>query len=223
MGRISNSVANLVTLGNALFGFLSIVATLNGEYADAALMLFFALIFDGMDGRVARFLNVTSDFGVQLDSLADIISFGVAPAVLMYKTILYSSGTLGLIAAAAIILAGIVRLARFNILKGLGYFLGLPIPVVGVFLAAVVYTNTAISAKNLVVLMLLLAYLMISRIRYPNFKQNVRSKNIVLFLLGLAIVIALVFVTRPDKVILALFLYYIIAGPVLELKSRING
>ena len=222
MGRISNNVANLVTLGNALFGFLSIVATLNGEYADAALMLFFALIFDGMDGRVARFLDVTSDFGVQMDSLADIISFGVAPAVLMYKTSLYASGTLGLIAAAAIVFAGIVRLARFNILKGLGYFLGLPIPVVGVFLAAIIYTNTAISHKNLVVLMLLLAYLMISRIRYPNFKQNVRSKNIVIFLLGLAIIIALVFVTKPDKVILALFLYYIVAGPVLELKNRIQ-
>jgi len=222
MGKISANLANLVTLGNAFFGFLSIVATLNGDYSQAALMLFFALIFDGMDGRVARFLDVTSDFGVQMDSLADIVSFGVAPAILMYETSLHSTGALGIAASVAIILAGIIRLARFNILKGLNYFLGLPIPVVGVFLAALIYTNTVVSEKSLAVMMLLLAYLMISRIRYPNFKQNVRSKNIVLFLLGLAIVMAIVIVTKPDKVILALFLYYIVAGPVLELKNRIQ-
>lgn len=219
MGKIAGNIANIFTLANALSGFLSIVFALNKEYSDAALMLFFALIFDGMDGRVARFLESNSEFGVQLDSLSDIVSFGVAPAILVYQVYLYSAGTLGIAACAAIILAGILRLARFNILKGLGYFLGLPIPVVGVFLAALVYTNTAVSPKSLSILMILLAYLMISKVRYPNFKQNIKSKNIVLFLLGLAIVLAIVIVTKPDKVLLALFLFYIVAGPVLELKN----
>lgn len=219
MGRIKGNLANMFTLGNAAFGFLSIVLTLKKDYADAALLLFFALLFDGMDGRIARFLENATDFGVQLDSLSDIVSFGVAPAVLVYSTLLSPAGGLGILAALAVILAGIVRLARFNILKGIGYFLGLPIPVVGVFLASLVYTNTAISSRNLALLMLLLSYLMISRIRYPNFKQDMRSKNIAVFILGFAVVMAIVFAASPDKIIIAPLLYYIVAGPVLEMKT----
>lgn len=221
MVKIRGAIANLFTYGNAISGFSSMLFTLNGEYVNAAFMLVLAIVFDGMDGRVARFLDNTSDFGRELDSLSDAISFGAAPALLVYQAYLSDIGPLGVAACAFVVAGGITRLARFNLLKGLGYFVGLPIPVVGVFLASLVYTGTAIAPKTLAVVMILLSYLMISKVRYPSFKQNVRSKNFAIFLLFFAVLLAIVFTTRPDKALVAPFLFYIVAGPVIELKSRI--
>lgn len=223
MARITNHLANIITIGNISMGFLSIIYAFNGAYSNAVLAIFIALLFDGLDGRVARFLENTSEFGRELDSLSDIVSFGVAPAVLVYSVALSEIGLLGLAASGSIVVAGAIRLARFNILRGLKYFLGLPIPVVGAFLSSLIYTETKIASKTLAVLVIILAYLMISRVKYPSFKQNARSRNLTIFLLVFALFLAIVLVTRPDKLIVAPFLYYIAAGPVLEMKNNDAG
>ncbi len=220
MARITNYLANAITVGNLLMGFLSIIYTLRGEHSNAVLAIFIALLFDGLDGRVARFLENSTEFGRELDSLSDIVSFGVAPALLIYSISLSGIGLLGIAAASSIVIAGAMRLARFNILKGLKYFIGLPIPVAGVFLSSLIYTETKIAPKTLAVLMIIIAYLMISKVRYPSFKENVRSRNLVIFLLVFALFLAIVLVTRPDKLLVAPFLYYVAAGPVLEMKNR---
>ncbi len=220
MPRIANYIANTITVGNILMGFISIIFTFSGDYSNAVLAIFIALLFDGLDGRVARFLENSSEFGKELDSLSDVVSFGVAPALLIYSASLSTIGLLGIAAASSIVVAGAIRLARFNILKGLKYFLGLPIPVVGAFLSALIYTETKIAPKSLAVLAIILAYLMISKVKYPSFKQNIRSRNLVIFLLVFALFLAIVLVQRPDKLLVAPFLYYIAAGPVLEIKNH---
>lgn len=220
MARITNHLANAITIGNILSGFLSILFTLRADYTNAALAIFAALLFDGLDGRVARFLDNTSEFGRELDSLSDVVSFGVAPALLVYSTALSSVGLLGLTAAASIVVAGAIRLARFNILKGLKYFLGLPIPVAGVFLSSLAYTETTIAPKTLAVLVIIIAYLMISKVKYPSFKQNIRSRNLGIFLLVFALFLGIVLAIQPNKLLVAPFLFYIVAGPVLEMKNR---
>ncbi len=223
MARITNHVANAITLGNISMGFISIIFTLAGDYSDAVLAIFVALLFDGLDGRVARFLENSSEFGRELDSLSDIVSFGVAPALLIYSTSLSGTGALGLAAALSIVVAGAIRLARFNILKGLKYFLGLPIPVAGAFLCALVYTETKIAPKSFAVIAIIIAYLMISKIKYPSFKQNIRSKNMGIFILVFALFLAIVLAEQPEKLLVAPFLYYIAAGPVVEMKTRESG
>lgn len=219
MARITNHLANAITIGNILSGFISIIFTLREDYTNAALAIFAALLFDGLDGRVARFLDNASDFGRELDSLSDVVSFGVAPALLVYSTALSSVGLLGSAAAASLVVAGAIRLARFNILKGLKYFLGLPIPVAGVFLSLLVYTETRIAPKTLAVLVIIIAYLMISKVKYPCFKQNIRSRNLGIFLLVFALFLGIVLAIQPNKLLVAPFLFYIAAGPVLEMKN----
>lgn len=223
MARITNQLANAITLGNISMGFVSIIFTLQQDYSNAVLAIFVALLFDGLDGRVARFLENSSDFGRELDSLSDVVSFGVAPALLIYSTSLFGTGALGLAAALSIVVAGAIRLARFNILRGLKYFLGLPIPVAGAFLITLVYTETKIAPKSFAILAIIIAYLMISKIKYPNFKQNLRAKNVGIFLLVFALFLAIVLVERPEKLLVAPFLYYIAAGPVVEMKNRESG
>lgn len=222
MARITNHLANAITIGNIISGFLSIICTLQADYTSAVLAIFAALIFDGLDGRVARFLDNTSEFGKELDSLSDVVSFGVAPALLVYSAMLSTLGILGVAAAASLVVAGAMRLARFNILKGLKYFVGLPIPVAGVFISALIYTETKIAPKTLAVLVIIIAYLMISKVKYPSFKQNIRSRNLGIFLLVFALFLGIVLALRPDKLLVAPFLFYIAAGPVLEMKNREN-
>jgi len=220
MAKITNHLANAITIGNILSGFLSILFTLRADYTNAALAIFAALLFDGLDGRVARFLDNASDFGRELDSLSDVVSFGVAPALLVYSTSLSSVGVLGAAASAGLVVAGAIRLARFNILKGLKYFVGLPIPVAGVFLSLLIYTETKIAQKTLTVLVIIIAYLMISKVKYPSFKQNIRSRNLGIFLLVFALFLGIVLAIQPDKILIAPFLFYIAAGPVLEMKNK---
>ena len=219
MAKITNHLANVVTIGNILSGFISIMFTLRADYANAVLAIFAALLFDGLDGRVARFLDNTSEFGKELDSLSDVVSFGVAPALLVYSTALSPIGLLGAAASASLVVAGAVRLARFNILKGLKHFVGLPIPVAGVFISSLVYTETNIAPKTLAILSIIIAYLMISKVRYPSFKQNIRSRNLGIFLLVFALFLGIVLALQPDKLLVAPFLFYIAAGPVLEMKN----
>jgi CDP-diacylglycerol--serine O-phosphatidyltransferase len=148
----------------------------------AGICLFFAAFFDGFDGRIARLTRTQSDFGVQIDSLADVISFGVAPAVLVYNWALYPLGLAGVVASFGFCACGAIRLARFNVLaaRGVGsskHFVGLPIPGASSMLIAVIMAQswglgtTVEQTTSVLALVVILSYLMVSRIRFRTFKD----------------------------------------------------
>ena len=170
---IRNNIPNMITSGNLLCGMLSLILTVRGHYLPAAWMIPCAVFFDFMDGKVARAMGVSSDFGVEFDSLGDVVSFGVAPAILIYSISLQAlPGVLGALAAAFFALCGALRLARFNVVHKPGPFQGLPIPAGGLFLVSMELAGVADRVPAL--LMALLAagdgVLMISSVPYGNLK-----------------------------------------------------
>src|SRR4051794_29092980 len=137
-------VPNFVTTANLFCGFYSIIATLNHEYLTAAWAIIAASIFDMLDGRIARLAKATSQFGVEYDSLSDLISFGVAPAILLYQWALQPFDRLGWLAAFLYVVCGALRLARFNVMTGViskKYFQGLPIPMAAGMVATFIIFN----------------------------------------------------------------------------------
>jgi len=197
-------VPNLVTILGLFCGFYSIIATINGNYVMAASATLVAFVFDGLDGKLARLLNATSDFGIQLDSLSDLVSFGVAPAVLVYKWALAPYGRLGWMAAFLFVACGALRLARFNVqTKKIDprFFVGLPIPAAaGVVATSVLFAKEFIGDPNDMTVPIwftftiyILAFLMVSNIRYYSCKTCIQQKSynvlvifvLVIFVLGL--------------------------------------
>jgi len=195
---------NLVTIMGLFSGFYSIIATLNGDYVIAACATLVAFVFDTIDGKLARALNATSDFGIQLDSLADLVSFGVAPAVLVYKWALAPYGRLGWMAAFLFVACGALRLARFNVqTKKIDprYFIGLPIPAAaGVVVTSVLFAKEFIGDPGAMTVpvwftftIYILAFLMVSNIKYYSGKTLLQQKSynilvifvLVIFVLGL--------------------------------------
>lgn len=162
-------IPNIVTISNLVFGLISLLYTVKGQYKEAALAILFAMVMDGMDGRLARHLKVTSDFGKELDSLSDLVSFGVAPAILVYSKILFVYSYIGLIVAVAFAICGAVRLARFNILNITTHFLGIPITCAGPLLAIFVLISHKIPAMSYIFITVILAYLMVSNIKVPKY------------------------------------------------------
>ena len=129
---------NLFTAASAFLGVVSIIASANGQFDKAAVYILLSLIFDGLDGRVARMTNATSKFGAEFDSLADIVAFGVAPAMLFYFSVGHMYGKLGALMCAMYVVFGAIRLARFNIMIGVSepsVFIGVPIPTAAVVVA----------------------------------------------------------------------------------------
>jgi CDP-diacylglycerol--serine O-phosphatidyltransferase len=175
--RLTPSVVpNLFTAINMFSGFLSILSTSDGNYNYAAWLIFVAAIFDALDGLVARLTNSSSELGVELDSLSDIVSFGAAPSFLLYKTYFYSFNTWGIIISSLPLIAGGFRLARYNIqLVGFekSFFLGLPIPTSALTLASFVLAFFENGYKEpfsdfIIPMVLVLSFLMISNIRYET-------------------------------------------------------
>jgi CDP-diacylglycerol--serine O-phosphatidyltransferase len=175
--RLTRSVVpNLFTAINMFCGFLSILSASDGNYNYAAWLIFIAAIFDALDGLVARLTNSSSELGVELDSLSDIVSFGAAPSFLLYKTYFYTFDIWGIIISSLPLIVGGFRLARFNMqLVGFSksFFLGLPIPTSALTLASFVlaFFNNGYSkliSDFITPLVLVLSYLMISNIRYET-------------------------------------------------------
>lgn len=158
---ILNQSANLLTMLNLGSGCLALILIMKGNGQLASVLIFVAAIFDMYDGKVARKLNVSSDFGKQLDSLADLVSFGVAPALLIYQTILVEFSGLGIFLTLMYILCGAARLARFNVTTFTGSFQGLPIPVAGCILALGFISRNFIPSSLFILLLLGLSLLMI--------------------------------------------------------------
>jgi len=183
--RLTPSVIpNLFTAINMFCGFLSILSASEENYNYAAWLIFIAAIFDALDGMVARLTNSSSELGVELDSLSDIVSFGAAPSFLLYKTFFYSMGTWGIIISALPLIAGGFRLARFNIqLVGFSksFFLGLPIPSSALTIASFIlaFFNDGFSkpiSDFITPMILVLSFLMVSNIRYETLpKISVKS------------------------------------------------
>ena len=213
---------SLFTVGNMFAGFFAVVATLNGHYQTAAIAIGIAVILDGVDGRVARMANATSSFGLQLDSLADVISFGIAPAILVYTWGLAAFGNFARLSAFVFLICGAMRLARFNVqTKNLKSFAGLPIPAGAGYMAATVHLfgsplDSDFFKYYLVAATYVISFLMISTIRYPSLKHlNLSRGKSHLTVLALGIVIAGV-VFYSEQVLMAIAFVYAASGLVLK-------
>ncbi|XEC97769.1 CDP-diacylglycerol--serine O-phosphatidyltransferase [Paenibacillus tarimensis] len=170
---ITKSIPSLFTVGNLFLGIVAIILVFNENPEYAAMMVIIAMLLDGLDGRVARALNAQSEFGKELDSLSDVISFGVAPAFIMYVVAFQElNPAAAWIVTALFPICGALRLARFNVIAGTpGYFIGLPIPAAGGVLCTLALFYQDIPVAVLLVSTLALSYLMVSNIKYPNFKK----------------------------------------------------
>ncbi|MES2998123.1 MAG: CDP-diacylglycerol--serine O-phosphatidyltransferase [Pseudomonadota bacterium] len=219
---------NLFTIAGLFAGFYAIVTAMEGYFSNAAIAIFVAMIMDFFDGRVARLTNTQSAFGAELDSLSDMVSFGVAPALVVYSWSLESLGKLGWLAAFIFAAAGALRLARFNTQAQISdkrYFQGLPIPAAAGILASMVWLSVdseipgQIVDRVAAVLAVLTAILMVSNIRYYSFKE-IDLKGRVPFVAILLVVLAFVGISLdPPKILFLLFFCYGISGPVLTLLA----
>ena len=173
---------NMVTSGNLLCGLFSLILVLHGRYVPAAWLVFFAVIFDGFDGKVARMLGGGSQFGMEFDSLADLVSFGVAPAILLYEVSMRGLHFAGAVVSCFFALCVALRLARFNVVHVPGPFQGLPCPAGGLFVSSFVIAGVNLPALAMAVVMALTGFLMISSIPYANMKKLTKKKAETAFL-----------------------------------------
>lgn len=217
-------IPNLLTTGNLFSGLFSILAVFNANYVTAAVAILVALIFDMLDGKSARLMNSTSQFGVEYDSLADLVSFGVAPGLLIYSWALSTHGLAGSAVMFAFVACGALRLARFNVMATTSesrYFTGLPIPAAASVIASlvifdhhIVRMGAEIKPLLILVMTLGLAFLMVSTVKYRSFKdlkfkRGYHFNYLVWAILGLMLVIA-----WPQLMLFVVFAGYAALGPV---------
>ncbi|HED12744.1 MAG TPA: CDP-diacylglycerol--serine O-phosphatidyltransferase [Gammaproteobacteria bacterium] len=221
---------NLFTTSSLFAGFYAIVQASMGGYENAAIAIFISMIMDGLDGRVARMTNTTSDFGAEFDSLADMVCFGLTPALVIYDWALSSFGKLGWLVAFLYVAATALRLARFNtqVNHDKHYFQGLACPAAAAVLAATVWVFNSPEARGqpLAIFSLLLtlvsAAAMVSNIRYRSFK-DFDLKGRVPFVALLALVVIFVTISfDPPKVLFVGFMGYLFSGPAVALWRRRN-
>ncbi|WP_456323400.1 CDP-diacylglycerol--serine O-phosphatidyltransferase [Hydrogenimonas sp.] len=213
---------NLFTAASIFVAVVSMVTALHGEYEKSAWLIFLSLLFDGLDGRVARLARTTSKFGIEFDSLADIVAFGVAPALLAYQFIGCHYGRFGVLVMALFIIFGAVRLARFNVMSpntDPTVFIGVPIPTAAIFVAVWVlmflrYPSLQQMGGALLGGMLFVSLLMVSNIRYPSFKKIRLEKPIVTKTLLLLILFVSLLYLYPVEGLTLLISLYILWGLV---------
>lgn len=167
--RLKAQLANMITLLNLSFGIISILLVIKGFSHSAMVFIFLAALFDRFDGMVARHYHTESDFGKELDSLCDLVSFGIAPALLIYSATLSDTLWVGILVTVTYILAGAIRLARYNVQQFDGAFFGLPITVAGVVLALSYFIFPYVTAGFYITLIIILTYLMVSNVRIAKF------------------------------------------------------
>ncbi|TCS94232.1 CDP-diacylglycerol--serine O-phosphatidyltransferase [Hazenella coriacea] len=214
----AKALPSCFTVGNLFLGIISIILAIQDSWQYAAIMVIIGMLLDGLDGRVARMLNTQSEFGKELDSLSDVISFGVAPAIIMYISVFQNhTGLEGWLVTAIFPICGALRLARFNVYPGEpGYFIGLPITAAGGILATMALYNPYVGSPYVLMAgMLFLSFLMVSQIKYPAFKKMGIPKAIYwigpLFLIALAIC-ALLFPHELPKVMFIPLMLYALYG-----------
>jgi CDP-diacylglycerol---serine O-phosphatidyltransferase len=215
---------NLFTTGALFAGFYAIVQAMNNQFEYAPIAIFIAMVMDGLDGRVARWTHTESDFGAQYDSLSDMVSFGLAPALVMYEWALSGLGKLGWLAAFLYAAAAALRLARFNVQSGTSdnrYFTGLPSPSAAALIAGLVWvlhTTYGVPGKEVSFIALgitvFAALSMVSNIRYHSFK-HINVKNRVSFVAVIAVMLTFVLIALdPPQVLFMIFAGYAVSGPL---------
>lgn len=219
---------NLLTTAGLFSGFFAIVSSMNGHFEAAAVAIFVAMIFDGLDGRVARLTNTQSEFGAQYDSMSDMLSFGMAPALVAYNWGLAEYGKFGWLAAFIFVACAALRLARFNANLGVTdgrFFQGLASPAAAAIVAGMVWTGSIyqIDGDNIGYLVGLLTIvtglLMVSNFRYNSFKDvNWRDKVSFLTIL-LVVLVFVVIASRPAEMLFGIFFIYACSGPVTTIRS----
>ena len=241
-GRGIYLLPNLFTTGGLFAGFFAIIAASQGRFEAACVAIFIAAVLDGIDGRVARLTNTQSEFGVQYDSLADLISFGMAPALVMYYWALSSlkldgitAGKIGWLTAFLYAACAALRLARFNSQVAQvdkRWFIGLASPAAAGLMASFVWTchDLQLAGRDLryaaVAVTVIAALLMVSRIRYTSFKgsgRGARAERVPFVAIVLALAVLIALVLDPPRVLLAAGVLYALSGPLLWLRRRRTG
>lgn len=222
--NIKNQIPNLFTLGNLFCGFLSIGYAANHQYTNAAVLIIIGMMLDSMDGRIARMLHAETPLGKELDSLADIVTFGVAPSFLVYYTIFFNNGLLGLAISGLFPLFGAYRLARFNTApedESSTHFTGVPITAAGGILALLTLFNNQIPSIVTTVIFTALSFLMVSKLKIPSLKEVPLPKygTIVTIFLGALLVIVniesygrfpyLIYIATPIYIIYVSYRWFI--------------
>ena len=223
--RLRGVLPNLFTLGNLLCGFLAVAAVIRGTHESlisAAWWIIIAAILDALDGKVARLTGTTSEFGIEFDSIVDVVSFGLAPAALMYRYAFTGAEEIGLIFSFCFLAAGAIRLARFNVTATTGlkkYFTGMPIPAgAGILASYVLFSEKVWNALSTfdvaVALVVMTSIAMVSRFRYGvlpklGFRTSKGRLRSALFIANIAL-IALI----PDEILFPEGIVYLLSGPI---------
>ncbi|MEE9615281.1 MAG: CDP-diacylglycerol--serine O-phosphatidyltransferase [Thermodesulfobacteriota bacterium] len=220
---------NLITSASLFGGFYAIVASLDGNFEMAAVAIIISGLLDGLDGRLARLTGTTSKFGVEYDSLSDLVAFGLAPAILIFTWALRPFGRYGWLAAFLFVVCAALRLARFNVQITTiesKRFNGLPVPAAAGLVASTVlllhYIGQPETVKHVTVLLLVytLAFLMVSNVKYYSFKELNLSKRMPFNLLVALIFVFIVIAAQPQIMLFALAFSYTASGPLTTLLDR---
>lgn len=207
---------NLFTAASAFLGVISVISSIQGNYTKAIIYVVLSLVLDGLDGRVARLTKTTSKFGIEFDSLADLVAFGVAPAILFYIVIGVQFGKFGALIAAMFVVFGAIRLARFNVTTGTyepNVFIGLPIPTAAI--VSVLWIGVYLDYEILqgfewfyVLLQSVLAVLMVSNIRYPSFKKmNLKQTHVMRILVVLVVAFSMLYLYPFESATIVMSVY----------------
>jgi CDP-diacylglycerol---serine O-phosphatidyltransferase len=214
---------SLLTTASLFAGFYAVVQAMNGNFEQAPVAIFIAMVLDALDGRVARLTHTESDFGMQYDSLVDMVSFGVAPALVMYEWALSGMGKLGWLAAFIYCAGAGLRLARFNTQAGSidkRYFIGLPSPSAAALVMGFVWVlhSYGLPGRDVSILALVITVvagvLMVSKVRFRSFKDlDLRGRIPFVSILIVPLIFVLVFID-PPQVLFTVFALYALSGPV---------
>jgi CDP-diacylglycerol--serine O-phosphatidyltransferase len=218
---------NLFTTAALFSGFYAIISAMHGAFNAAAIAIFIAMLCDGLDGRVARMTNTQTAFGVQYDSLSDLVSFGIAPALVIYNWSLHNLGKFGWLIAFIYVVAVALRLARFNTQVAHAdkrYFQGLPCPPAAAVIAGMVwainpawFSNSNILLYTSLVLTLILSLFMVSNIRYHSFKDFDLRKNVSFLAILIIVLVGVLIAMDPPKILFAAFTIYALSAPLINL------
>jgi CDP-diacylglycerol--serine O-phosphatidyltransferase len=224
---------NLFTTAGLFCGFYSIIQAMNGEFEKAAIAIFVAMIMDILDGRIARLINAQSAFGAQYDSLSDMVSFGLAPALVMFSWALSSLGKVGWAVSFIYVAGAALRLARFNTQVAVAdkrYFTGLASPAAAAILASLVWIGSDLGWFNdelpmamrivAAIVTAMVGFLMVSNIRYHSFKGFDLKGRVPFAVIILVIIVFSIVVIDPARVFLILLTIYGLSGPVLSIKKQ---
>jgi len=219
--RIAYLLPNSLTAISLFLGILSIIASTKGQFEVSGFYIFLSLVFDGLDGRVARMTGTTSKFGIEFDSLADLVAFGVAPAMLIYFCVGHEFGKFGILTAGVFATFGAIRLARFNVMTNVtepNVFIGLPIPAAAVFMACLVivfvgYPELKHVRWLFLPISLFISVLMVSNIRFSSFKKvNFQKSDFMKVFVLVMTLFSLLYLFFLETLTLLMTLY-VLSGP----------